>query len=113
MLDNKRLKNQRNEALIILKTLLGEYPDGGGWPHHPNVTRWKGYEGQLIDYALAMCREMKRRGIKSRHADVEPFHALAVKHHIAWVRSRLPPFITAELIEEHRRILLEKQGEKI
>lgn len=107
-LDDKRLKNQRNEALIILKTLLGEYPPGHGWPYHPNTKRWKGHESQLIAYALAMCHEMKRRGIKSKHADSSPFLALAIKHGIAFKLGR-PPFITAELIAEHKRILQEKQ----
>lgn len=109
-LDDKRLKNQRNEALVILRTLLGEYPSGG-WKHHPNVTRWKGYESQLIAYAVAMCNEIRERGIKSKHGDETPFCELVVKHQIVWAGSKLPPFITAELIAEHKRILKEKQGE--
>ena len=60
-LDPKRRRNQRNECKVIVKTLLGMYPpreDGrpGGWPHHPAVLQWRGYEHALCRYALDVCR---------------------------------------------------------
>ena len=66
-LDTKRLRNQRNECKVILKTLLGEYPTTatgrpGGWPYHPATKMWKGYEYSLCCYALAVCQEAVRRG---------------------------------------------------
>jgi hypothetical protein len=59
-LDTKRLRNQRNECKVILKTLLGEYPvtrtgRPGGWPNHPATKMWKGYEYALCCYALEIC----------------------------------------------------------
>lgn len=66
-LDDKRLRNQRNECKVILKTLLGEYPATesgrpGGWPHHPAVKMWKGYEGALCRYAISVCEAALDRG---------------------------------------------------
>jgi hypothetical protein len=66
-LDDKRLRNQRNECKVILRTLLGEYPITktgrmGGWPHHPATKMWAGYESALCRYALAICGEALRRG---------------------------------------------------
>ena len=59
VLDDKRLRNQRNECKVILKTLLGMYPmkNGrpGGWPHHPAVKMWQGYEQSLCRYAIVIC----------------------------------------------------------
>lgn len=62
VLDDTRLRNQRNECKVILKTLLGEYPvtktgRPGGWPFHPATKMWKGYEYALCNYALAICEE--------------------------------------------------------
>lgn len=48
VLDYKRLGNQRNEALIILKCNLGQYDKG--WKAHPCVKMWKGYEDLLKFY---------------------------------------------------------------
>ena len=66
-LDDKRLRNQRNEAKVILRTLLNEYPTTktgrpGGWPHHPATKMWKGYEEALCRYGLAMCEVALVRG---------------------------------------------------
>jgi hypothetical protein len=60
-LDPARRRNQRNECKVILKTLLGLYPTTktgrpGGWPHHPAVKMWAGYESALCRYALAVCQ---------------------------------------------------------
>lgn len=65
-LDDARLRNQRNECKAILKTLLGEYETTatgrpGGWPNHPVVKMWAGYEHALCRYALAICSEALRR----------------------------------------------------
>lgn len=66
-LDDKRLRNQRNEAKVILRTLLGEYGTTakgkpGGWPNHPATKMWRGHEEALCRYALAICAEAVRRG---------------------------------------------------
>lgn len=57
-LDPKRLNNQINECLVILRTLTGWYERRGkkGWPNHPNVTMWQGYEYALVHYAFILLR---------------------------------------------------------
>lgn len=62
VLDGKRLRNQRNEALIALKQLLGLYEKG--WPHSPAILMWRGYERSLRNYLKAICEESERRGTK-------------------------------------------------
>jgi len=67
VLDDTRLRSQRNEAKTVLRTLLGEYPRTktgrpGGWPYHPATKMWRGYEYSLCRYGLAMCAEALRRG---------------------------------------------------
>jgi hypothetical protein len=79
-LDDRRLMNQRNEALIILKTLLNLYPEGKGWPNHPATRMWRGCEGFLTWYIRALCDEMHRRGINSGHADYSPVQAIIDAH---------------------------------
>jgi hypothetical protein len=59
-LDNRRLGNQRLEALIILRTLRGE--NAGGWRRHPAVKMWRGHENELAHYLNAMIDEWVRRG---------------------------------------------------
>lgn len=61
-LDDKRLGKQRVEAYQILRALLGVTK---GWRNHPATRMWRGFEGSLVRYALAVCREWTRRG----HAD--------------------------------------------
>lgn len=61
-LDDKRLGNQRREALIIFNTLTrGE----GGWINHPAVEMWKGYENALACYFDVNVKEWRRRGFKN------------------------------------------------
>lgn len=58
-LDNKRLGKQRVEAFQILKANLGLTV---GWRNHPAAVMWRGYEGSLCNYALAICDEWIKRG---------------------------------------------------
>lgn len=53
VIDNARLGNQ---CYRECKTLLN-----GGWKHHPASKMWRGYEGALCMYALALADEMGRR----------------------------------------------------
>lgn len=55
-LDRKRCFNQANEALVILRTLLGVYGPGKGWPNHPASRMWRGFESALARYALECCQ---------------------------------------------------------
>lgn len=52
-LDQKRLGKQRVENLQIMSTLI----TGRGWPHHPAVNMWRGYEYSLLEYQYAICYE--------------------------------------------------------
>lgn len=63
VLDNKRLGKQRVEVLQILNVLIGTN-SSTGWRNHPAVRMWRGYEGCLSTYGLAICDEWIRRGYK-------------------------------------------------
>jgi hypothetical protein len=52
VLDVKRLGKQRVEAIQVLRGLV---VPGYGWPHHPAVKMWQGYEEALVRYGLDMC----------------------------------------------------------
>jgi hypothetical protein len=59
VLDRQRLGKQRVECLQILRTLTGI---SSGWSNHPAVTMWRGYEVNLAEYGIAVCREWISRG---------------------------------------------------
>jgi len=58
-LDDRRLGKQRVEAFQILKANLGLTQ---GWRNHPAAVMWRGHEGMLAAYALAICAEWTKRG---------------------------------------------------
>ena len=61
-LDDKRLGNQRREALIILRSVLHI---NKGWQHHPAVQMWRGHPGHLYLYTYEVCWEWTMgRGFK-------------------------------------------------
>jgi hypothetical protein len=66
-LDQLRCGNQRNEVLVILRTLRGEI---AAWRNHAAVRMWRGHEQLLVRYGLAVCAEWRRRGFSDvvRHA---------------------------------------------
>jgi hypothetical protein len=63
-LDSKRLNKQILECYQILKVLSNPDPRAG-WRNHPAVKMWRGYEGSLLNYTMAMVREADIRGIKT------------------------------------------------
>jgi len=63
VLDDKRLGKQRSEAKIILNILLGK-AKSDAWKNHPAVLMWKGHEGALVDYGIAICKEWRKRGYR-------------------------------------------------
>lgn len=75
VLDRQRLGKQRVEAYQILKALTEpEY----GWKNHPAVKMWKGHEGALAIYGLAICNEWHNiRGYKDTMADRFRFYLFA------------------------------------
>jgi len=63
-LDNKRLNKQILESYQILKVLSNDDPNAA-WRNHPAVKMWRGVEGQLWLYTMAMVKEANVRGIKT------------------------------------------------
>lgn len=72
-LDTKRLGNQRNECLVIMRALLRCYSDGisvrvvsnPGYAHHAVTRMWNGFEGSLFSYFSAIVHEWRDvRGFK-------------------------------------------------
>lgn len=61
VLDKSRLGKQRVETLQILKALADP---SYGWQKHPAVAMWRGSDGWLREYGIAVCQEWKRRGYK-------------------------------------------------
>lgn len=66
VLDYRRLGKMRVEAWQLLRAIRGETK---GWQNHPAATMWRGYEGALIDYGIAMCDEWISRGYKDTMRD--------------------------------------------
>jgi len=103
-LDQKRLGNQRLEAKVILKTLLGE---SDGWKHHPAVKMWRGHELQLAQYGAAMCCEWVRRGFKDTQLSWFVQVAVGLPE-----RTTEPPWLRDERLHaSHRSNLLRKKPE--
>jgi Pyrimidine dimer DNA glycosylase len=60
-LDYRRLGKQRVEALQILKVNLGLTQ---GWKNHPAAVMWRGHEGALFKYLVAICKRWTSLGYK-------------------------------------------------
>src|SRR3954449_7885040 len=52
VLDAKRLRKQRVEAIQVLRALT---VPGYGWRHHPAAAMWAGYEEALVRYGIDIC----------------------------------------------------------
>ena len=65
VLDPIRLNSQRNEALILLKSLTKVYPPRkngkSGWEGHTVANFWQGHELQLTKFLLEICKEHRNR----------------------------------------------------
>lgn len=98
VLDNKRLGKQRSEALIIYRTLRGDY---SGWAAHPAVKMWCNYEDALAIYYNCCIGEWLRRGFKNH---MEPLFFN--------VNCADPPWMGDEAFHaSHRAALLTKDPE--
>lgn len=60
-LDRKRLGKQRVEVYQLLRALTGA---SKGWINHPCTKMWKGYEGSLKRYGIAICETWIKLGYK-------------------------------------------------
>lgn len=65
VLDRQRLGKQRVETMQILKALIHD----SGWRNHPATKMWRGHEGRLAEYNLAICDEWTARGYKDTCRD--------------------------------------------
>lgn len=65
-LDRQRLGKQRVETLQLLNVL---HADAGGWVNHPAARMWRGHEGSLIHYGLAICNAWTSRGYRDTCAE--------------------------------------------
>jgi hypothetical protein len=66
-LDYRRLGKQRVEAkqlLLALGVAVGSHLPNSGWTNHPACGMWRGFEGGLCEYAVAICEEWLRRGYR-------------------------------------------------
>jgi hypothetical protein len=84
-----------------------------GWSNHPAVKMWRGHEGALLDYVLAMTREWVERGYKTTIG--EKAYATIVSAYAAGktINHEPPLWISYEPLLEavastHRQALLTK-----
>lgn len=94
-LDRQRLGKQRVEGMQVLNALAPDYPHRG-WRNHPAVLMWRGHEGALARYVLAVCREWTSRGYKDT---IAPRMEALISTHPEWNHD-LPPWMGDE--EFHR-----------
>lgn len=67
VLDRQRLGKQRVECkqlLLALGVSVGEHAPKASWGSHPAARMWKGYEGGLLLYGIAICGEWTSRGYR-------------------------------------------------
>lgn len=96
-LDYKRLGNQRNEARILIDTLIV----GGGWKFHPCVKMWQGYTKALKHYFNEISIEWIKRGYTHNLGFYEVHD-----------RINFPPFIgNKKFHDSHKSNLLRKNYE--
>jgi hypothetical protein len=98
-LDYKRLGNQRNEAMVIWKTIHGHHD---AWKHHPCSRMWGPYPDALADYFNAICREWESRGYTNNLKRLQ----------IDQNRLKYPPWLGhVDFHASHRAALLYKDRE--
>lgn len=97
-LDRARLGKQRVEAMQLLN---------GQRPYHPASIMWRGYEGALARYTLAICAEWTGRGYVDSVAD-----KVLDRWQSEWTDSPMPPwFGDFAFHRAHRSNLLRKNRE--
>lgn len=112
VLDRKRLGNQRNEALVVLRVChIPTY----GWQNHPAVRMWRGYTDALICYGTVICGEWERRGhrdtVKTKLLDYAVDGTAKTQERLA-AAGRLPFWLgDPRLHRSHRSALLRKNPE--
>lgn len=109
MLDDRRLANQRNEAFVILRTLLGEL---NGWRNHPAVRMWRGCEGLLWDYGAECCIEWHHRGHPEERVGIKYIRLTNRSGPASLFEDVMPTWLGNEAFHaSHRAALLAKDPE--
>lgn len=110
---HNRLNNQINEGIVILKSLLGMYPEKNGiipWSNHPAVLMWKHYEKHLYSYTM-ICLETWRnkKGYKDI-IDPRTFEIAKILEALFQFNHQEKPFWLGDpaFHSAHRSILLAK-----
>ena len=98
VLDRLRLGKQRVEVLTLLRVLSGERE---GWQGHPCTRMWRGYEGALASYGVAVCREWISKG----YADGT---LPKISAYLSGANPCLPHWLGGEIHLTHRLSLLNK-----
>lgn len=112
-LDSRRLNKQILETYQILKVLSTKDPKAG-WRNHPAVRMWRGSEHVLFNYAKAMVKEAKSRGIRTEKNE-ENLKVLRESYKEDW-GSQFPewlqnPEFSDRIITTHRANLYKKDPE--
>jgi len=114
VLDGKRLNNQVNECMVILRTCLGL---SDGWKNHPAVKMWQGYEDALAHYTIRIIAECYERwgnddAYEKRLLKLDD--TMNSESHI-WILGtdcEMPPWLgDDEFHRSHRQALLAKKPE--
>lgn len=106
VLDDKRLGKQRVECLQILKSIF----NSTGWKHHPAVKMWHGSTRALIEYAISICIEWRRRGFND---SLLPMFKSMRRKFKTLALCVLPPWWGDERVHSsHRAALLHKAEQR-
>ncbi len=109
VLDQRRLGNQRSEALVILRVCnIPTY----GWQHHPAVRMWRGFELALMAYGRAICEAWISNGradtVMGKLAEWAPGGTLPAQDELRRA-DLVPPWLGDDrLHRSHRSALLRK-----
>ena len=97
VLDYRRLGNQRNEALVIYRTIKN--PHAMAWKNHPCTVMWRPYSEALALYHNEIITEWIRRGYNNRMPLLP----------IQQTKLRFPPWLgNTDFHSSHRSALLFK-----
>ena len=120
-LDGKRLNNQINEGLVILRTITGWYErrDRKGWNKgHPAIKMWQGYAVALAEYVFEMIGEYEQRtgNRESVIRRVEKVEEVLIEsdQYREWIEQTYPYpewLGRVDLHLSHRKVLLAKNLE--
>lgn len=103
VLDYRRLGKQRVETLQIMQALFLHK----GWVNHPATRMWRGFEGMLLEYQIAITTEWVARGYKDTCLDKTT--ELFYEHRPFATTAEAPPWLGKRVLHSsHRANLLRK-----